>query len=182
MKTWPLAWMKGIIFCAMGVGLLWVLLAPAFRHRGKASDPSCSSNLKLQSLGLRMYAQDYDEHFPLADDWRDVVYPYVNNEYIFHCPAVEDRKVSTYAFNRSLATVNRERILKQEVTPMVFDATADLGETGGAELLPSPPRHQGETNVIGFVDGHVKAEGKAQISKLVWGPKFASAEAKKKTR
>jgi len=49
------------------ISILAAILFPVFaRARENARRASCLSNLKQIGLGMMMYAQDYDEHYPLA--------------------------------------------------------------------------------------------------------------------
>ena len=49
------------------IAILAAILFPVFaRAREKARQASCQSNLKQLTLGVLMYAQDYDEKFPIA--------------------------------------------------------------------------------------------------------------------
>lgn len=90
--------------------ILAAILFPVFaRAREYARSISCISNLKQISLGMLMYEQDYDEAYPsiianstmgdgCAPDlgwfnanggWAVLVYPYIKNGQIFHCPSSE---------------------------------------------------------------------------------------------
>ena len=86
------------------IAILAAILFPVFaRAREKARQSSCLSNEKQMALGILMYAQDYDEMFPLARRWNTVyeepvvtpanlvwfqaIRPYVKNEQIFLCPS-----------------------------------------------------------------------------------------------
>jgi prepilin-type N-terminal cleavage/methylation domain-containing protein/prepilin-type processing-associated H-X9-DG protein len=86
------------------ISVLAAILFPVFaRARENARRASCQSNLKQISLGIMMYAQDYDETYPLggtaevidgAGDkvrWRLLVQPYVKSTQIFQCPSMEVR-------------------------------------------------------------------------------------------
>ncbi|MEN6305947.1 MAG: DUF1559 domain-containing protein [Armatimonadia bacterium] len=100
------------------IAILAAILFPVFaKAREKARQTSCMSNLKQLSLGMLMYAQDYDETFfpvwvrwlggtygvnavvPGAPDfnwhatygyqesWTNEIYPYVKNVQIYRCPS-----------------------------------------------------------------------------------------------
>ncbi len=82
------------------IAILAAILFPVFaKAREKARAASCLSNVKQISLGLMMYAQDYDERLPgtyqkngQAGDWplhkwAASVAPYVKNAQIFECPS-----------------------------------------------------------------------------------------------
>jgi len=85
------------------IAILAAILFPVFaRAREKARQTSCLSNLKQISLGVLMYAQDYDDTLPNSamytepsvvlpegglDYWFQQIYPYVNNAQVFACPS-----------------------------------------------------------------------------------------------
>jgi len=90
------------------IAILAAILFPVFAQaRAKARAITCVSNLKQLSLGLLMYAQDYDETFPqwhwdaayVAGNswdgtppndgttlWWNAIYPYVKSVGVFQCP------------------------------------------------------------------------------------------------
>ena len=50
------------------IAILAAILFPVFaRAREKARQSSCLSNVKQLTLGILMYADDYDEKFPVQD-------------------------------------------------------------------------------------------------------------------
>jgi prepilin-type N-terminal cleavage/methylation domain-containing protein/prepilin-type processing-associated H-X9-DG protein len=98
------------------IAILAAILFPVFAQaRDKARSASCQSNLKQFSLSVLMYAQDYDETFPIWERleqakplrvtrWDQVILPYVKNIEIYHCPTQKRwaGAVSTYGYNRQL--------------------------------------------------------------------------------
>lgn len=63
------------------------------------------SNAKQLGLGLMMYAQDYDETYPPADDPMEVLLPYIKNRTLFNNPASGEYGF-VYLFNsRGLASI-----------------------------------------------------------------------------
>ena len=81
------------------IAILAAILFPVFAQaRDKARQSSCISNVKQITLGLIMYAQDYDEYFPLNANeyaaeqyiydytWVKNTQPYVKNLQVFVCP------------------------------------------------------------------------------------------------
>ena len=81
------------------IAILAAILFPVFaRAREKARQSSCLSNVKQITLGILMYAQDYDEELPFlyskppshGIQW--LVQPYVKNYQVFNCPS-SDRKL-----------------------------------------------------------------------------------------
>jgi len=75
------------------IAILAAILFPVFaKARAKARQTACLSNIKQISLALMMYAQDYDEAYPVVNeatgyDWWPTLQPYVKNAQMFRCPA-----------------------------------------------------------------------------------------------
>jgi len=90
------------------ISLLSAILFPVFaRARDNARRAGCMSNMKQIALGVMMYTQDHDEHYPTAPDnsgvsnysnpalapgtsWIKDVYPYVKSWQIFRCSSGVD--------------------------------------------------------------------------------------------
>src|SRR5579862_5072328 len=88
------------------IAILAAILFPVFAQaREKARIATCTSNLKQFSLGILMYAQDYDETMPIAFSAPYLIgpltsqlsgfpergihaeiSPYIKNHGVFHCP------------------------------------------------------------------------------------------------
>ena len=76
------------------IAILAAILFPVFAQaREKARQASCLSNLKQLGLASLMYAQDYDETFPVGlhtgwwdATWYRLVTPYVKSLDVFRCP------------------------------------------------------------------------------------------------
>ena len=79
------------------IAILAAILFPVFAQaRAKARQVSCASNIRQMGTAVTMYAQDFDEHFPLAAtllpdfsfvNWHDLIDPYVKNKQIWDCPS-----------------------------------------------------------------------------------------------
>jgi prepilin-type N-terminal cleavage/methylation domain-containing protein/prepilin-type processing-associated H-X9-DG protein len=81
------------------IAILAAILFPVFaRAREKARTASCLNNVKQLTLGIMMYAQDYDETYPAANnyapvaatEWINPIMPYVKNEQVLKCPSARD--------------------------------------------------------------------------------------------
>jgi prepilin-type N-terminal cleavage/methylation domain-containing protein/prepilin-type processing-associated H-X9-DG protein len=88
------------------ISILASILFPVFaRARENARRASCQSNLKQIAIGMKMYAQDYDERIspyqiegssgqyagnnPSATNpagWADALQPYLKSTQVLHCP------------------------------------------------------------------------------------------------
>ncbi len=94
------------------IAILAAILFPVFaKAREKARQSSCTSNLKQLSLGILMYAQDYDERYPKNYSydggsgvdlrwWEDRVQPYIMNWQVTICPS---RTPTAYTYARPAA-------------------------------------------------------------------------------
>ena len=107
------------------IAILAAILFPVFaRAREKARQSSCLSNMKQIGLGILMYAQDYDERFPLQyhhagaesrwtliepggrSIWFVYVEPYLKNRQILSCPSAEGETYSIQDDGGSSSTNN----------------------------------------------------------------------------
>lgn len=81
------------------------ILFPVFSQaREKARQASCLSNAKQLTLGVLMYAQDYDETLtPTQDDsftlWPTLLYPYIKNAQVSICPSDAGGVVNSYGLD-----------------------------------------------------------------------------------
>src|SRR5215467_4880842 len=82
------------------IAILAAILFPVFAQaREKARTASSGSNVKQLGLAIRMYVQDYDEHFPFGGwrpnndgtwDWQNSTAPYIKNKGLYYCPSSSD--------------------------------------------------------------------------------------------
>jgi prepilin-type N-terminal cleavage/methylation domain-containing protein len=89
------------------IAILAAILFPVFaRAREKARQTSCLANVKQLTLGILMYAQDYDEKIictigwpsNIWTPWHELIQPYVKNIQIRRCPS-NDSVDPGYGFN-----------------------------------------------------------------------------------
>jgi prepilin-type N-terminal cleavage/methylation domain-containing protein/prepilin-type processing-associated H-X9-DG protein len=84
------------------IAILAAILFPVFaKAREKARQTSCLSNVKQMALAIMMYCQDYDERYPMTNEWNypaaytygypynwvALIIPYVKNTQLFVCPS-----------------------------------------------------------------------------------------------
>ena len=149
--------------------LVLVMLVPVLlRAREGARQASCGANLKQTCLALTLYAADYDETFPTATRWNQLLRPYIKNPRDFICPSVRG-SVPDYAMNKSLGSVSRKGVKSLEKTVGIYESVPGINQTGGLELLPVPGRHVGG-NEMGFADGHTKWYKDGNYSSIRWKP------------
>ncbi len=143
------------------VPILAGILFPVFAQaRESARSVSCLSNIKQQSLGMLMYAQDYDEKLPAATAWMDMTEPYVKSEMTLHCPTVTKPGSETYgyAYNSKLSRLALEKVAAPQTMSLIYDSTnLSRHASDAVSSLPSPPRHRRHSNNMSYVDGHARA-------------------------
>jgi len=115
----------------------------------------CFSNVKQLTLGMVMYAQDYDELLPARGvRWMDALTPYIKSGDLFHCPS-DQKHFYSYAMNSRLCGVKLESPAA-EYAILLFES--DRGVRSASDPLTSlcdPPRHA-RGWVFGFLDGRAK--------------------------
>lgn len=140
------------------IAILAAILFPVFaRAREKARQTSCLSNVKQISLGIIMYAQDFDEtmvrdavavyDFTAPDGtpihivpsaamlWMYLTYPYVKNAQIYNCPSYRERWSTSsydascgYGKNTYLSNVEVASIDQPAMTVLVMDCNYYLAD------------------------------------------------------
>lgn len=118
------------------IAILAAILFPVFaRARENARRTACQSNLKQIGLGMLMYAQDYDEFFPIGANanrtdrmglgWAGQILPYVKSTQLFRCPDELGRPGAapgagaayySYAYNQSLLLKNANTIEVKKIS------------------------------------------------------------------
>jgi len=129
------------------IAILAAILFPVFaRAREKARQTACLSNVKQMALGMLMYVQDYDEHFPSYAQgsssvspwvfWPHQLQPYIKNWQIYQCSSNGIRETNslyhgtTYPVRPTYGVTNElwkdSRLLAEIKSPaekfMMFDS------------------------------------------------------------
>ena len=147
------------------------ILCPIYQTaRPKSRQASCMSNQKQIFLGLLMYAEDYNETFPVGtrsnrlsvaivkdtpyqarfhvgQGWAGQVNPYIKNVQVYQCPEDEREAIDglypvSFAYNRNIAL----KPLKAEMIQP--EATILLAETSGnfVNMTDANEHNAGHTN------------------------------------
>ncbi len=148
--------------CLCGVLILGAILFPVFAQaREKARATGCLANLNQLSTAMQMYLVDYDNRFPAAAAWGDLLTPYAKDWRMFRCPSVPEGKFG-YAMNSDLSRKALEKIAQPEQVPMLYDSTKlEWNAHDAFASLPDPPRHRNYGNTVAYADGHAKRVGGA---------------------
>jgi prepilin-type processing-associated H-X9-DG protein len=102
----------GLIMVILGalVTAGWLLLThvPIVGMGSHTDDPQaiCLENEQRLAMALSMYAADWDNRLPFAQNWSEVLYPYTPNNKILKCPADNSAAKCSYAMNAALSGRN----------------------------------------------------------------------------
>ena len=168
------------------IAILASILFPVFaRARAKARQAACMSNLRQLGLGLKMYADDYDETMPLwsldggAPDgsgrlglatpftWDTQINPYLKNTQILICKdnpygaTFRSYALPRYVSGQALGALTSETAVvflyeKGDYVPGTWeDATGENFIHSSAPTMTPKFFHNDGKNFL-FADGHVK--------------------------
>jgi len=127
----------------------------------------CAANLQVLGKWMILYAGDYDEQYPQAGKWCDLLTEYlkptIDNRLIekcFICPANKKGRCG-YAMNPNLSPRS------QPGQVLLFETEGGWNQTGGPEIL-TVENHRGKGCNVLFNDSHVEFVRAEEISELKW--------------
>ncbi|OHB52066.1 MAG: hypothetical protein A2Y10_11065 [Planctomycetes bacterium GWF2_41_51] len=159
----------GIILIPILAIMLAILMPAMGKSRQLAQRIMCSTNLSGLGKAMLVYTNDYNDTFPTAEKWCDLLIEYsdVTPQQLL-CPGdVKSDVQSSYAFNVNLSGMNISDVPPDTV--LIFEAPAGSNPVGGPEIL-NTQRHQGEGCNIIFADCHVKFVRTEDLQTLRWKP------------
>ncbi|BCM93293.1 hypothetical protein IAD21_05184 [Abditibacteriota bacterium] len=134
-----------------------------FKYTGEASSSlsqnanflrsQCQTQMKQQMLGIMQYTQDYDERYPPARQWIDVLQPYVRSEQIFKCPSLS-KGGNGYAYNQNFSRIPMASLVSPATTINIYE-TSNPRRNWFGPGTGRAYRHLDGWN-LAFADGHVK--------------------------
>jgi hypothetical protein len=155
-----------IVIACWGFALLLTAFMGPLKVLGQSK--GCQSNLHSMTRAFQMYADDYEDHYPLAASWMDSTKPYVDNKDRYQCPSVSQEMDGRfgYAINAELAAKERRKIADLNKAALVFDSSIlSRNASGSVQTLPKPGRHRSRPtkgqairpgNNVGYADGGVR--------------------------
>ncbi len=180
------------------IAILASILFPVFSSaRAKGRQAACISNVKQLVLAIHMYAQDYDEMFPVSTvaggpgeysqtewQWYDAIYDYTRNHQIEICPEVKT-VIPGYGMNSLMSGQSLGVMFDSAKKVLIIDFADDTslgqphgqsqvnGQQGVADPLLDNKyahRHNGGY-VVGYGDGHAKHSKPDQLQPTIyWDP------------
>ena len=173
---WPRKIKKRIaLICALLV--VWYWYDAAQRMREHYIGNVCAANLRSIYSGLALYAQDYDQHLPIASVWMDRTKDYLHGDArtanVFHCLEVRQGPQSYgYGFNGQLSSAPIPQ--HPSATVLIFDSqNTQWNATSSPVALAFPLRHERKwpnpSDKVMCIDGHVTGVTKQDASPLPGG-------------
>jgi prepilin-type N-terminal cleavage/methylation domain-containing protein/prepilin-type processing-associated H-X9-DG protein len=189
------------------IAILASFLMPVFsKARESARQATCVSNIKQNMLAILMYAEDYDDTFPLARMdapsvgalpapqggwytgwpntifWMQAIYPYTQNVGISSCPDAQWGKSQPWTGNygANISTSNNSSPMLS-VFGMAYWKGGSVG-SGAHIVQPSASSNQiaESSSVYAIMDAGDYCVSYYECTNAYggWGPKFTSTEAK----
>jgi prepilin-type N-terminal cleavage/methylation domain-containing protein/prepilin-type processing-associated H-X9-DG protein len=133
------------------IAILAAILFPVFaRAREKARQTACLSGIKQLSLGVLMYAQDYDGRLLPSRDktnkliWPAYLQPYVKNTQVFICPSVADESMYGETWNsRGRLSIGLNRDMEDRTTNIAYSLAEYAYPAETIQLADSVPNDVG---------------------------------------
>ncbi len=161
-----LSWFRVLIGVFVVLVVLFVIFAPGPIPRERAYRIVCRNNLKVLGISMQFYASEYDNKYPAADKWCDVLLQRGGaRENLFVCRGAFEKgnqKRCHYAINP-----NAEPNSPGDMV-LLFETKGGWNQFGGPEILATE-NHKGEGCCVLFNDGQVEFVNTERIGELKWG-------------
>ncbi len=159
----------GIAVCLYTSSFVFLLLPRLHKVENTWRSNVCRyTNVKHLTRAIQMYRENWNDTFPPAGNWCDLVLPYVESEEIFVCPAAPGLRCG-YAYNSALSRLRYDASTFSPSAIVIFESDAGWNAAGGPELLPAEPRHFGGDS-YGFAGGDSFWTTRSRASDLQWQP------------
>jgi len=147
-----------VIVFLLIIAILWPGLIRLREYRRRIR---CAENLTVLGKAMLIYACYYDDKYPTADKWCDLLVKYAEvTEKEFVCPSAgEDR--CHYAMNPNAILTSPPDMV------VLFETKGGWNHFGGSEILTFE-NHKGKGCNVLFNDLHVRFVKKEQLSELKW--------------
>lgn len=156
------------------VGVLVVLVVLFYLFGSFATSPRreyayriiCHVNLNTLGVAMQFYASEYDNKYPIADKWCDVLLQRGGaREELFVCKGAfkkGNKEPCHYAINPNCEPNSPPDMV------LLFETKGGWNQFGGPEILATE-NHKGEGCCVLFNDGQVEFVKPELIAELKWG-------------
>jgi len=147
-----------VIIFVLIIAILWPVFIRLREYRCRIR---CGENLAVLGKTMLIYACDYDDKYPTADKWCDLLVKYTEvTEVWFVCPSAGKGRCH-YAINPNASAVTNPDMV------VLFETKGGWNQFGGAGLV-SFENHEGKGCNMLFNDLHVKFVKPNQLVELKW--------------
>jgi prepilin-type processing-associated H-X9-DG protein len=147
-----------VIIFVLIIAILWPVFIRLREYRRRIR---CGENLAVLGKTMLIYACDYDDKYPTADKWCDLLVKYTEvTEVWFVCPSAGKGRCH-YAINPNASAVTNPDMV------VLFETKGCWNQFGGAGLV-SFENHEGKGCNMLFNDLHVKFVKPNQLVELKW--------------
>ena len=158
-------WFWLVLGCGLALIAVMTFLPIATRPREASAKTSSLSNMKQLGTSLMIYAVDYDDHMPRANDWSTSSYYYRKNNTILDDPTRGRGLKFGYAFFEPLGGVDIAPILNPADIPLVIQSEVIAFDAyGNLSILPTRPRLDGTKDIYAHLDTSAKIRPRAWAS------------------
>lgn len=145
--------------------IIQILIPPRHPRREYAYRIICGVNLRDLGLAMQTYASDYNNKYPTADKWCDLLLQYaLITEEKFVCREAfkkGNQKPCHYAINPNCEPNSPNDVV------LLFETKGGWNQFGGPEILTTE-NHKGKGCNVLFNDGHVEFIKTEQLVELKW--------------
>lgn len=147
--------------------LLGILMPALSKTKMIAQRVVCSTNMQGLSTAMIVYMNDYDEQYPTAERWCDLLIEEADvSPKTLQCP-LDSEGTFSYAINENLYKVELRNTNPQMVA--IFEANLGRNGVGGSDDLVLRHDEFGRLGCnIAFVDGHVEFVTEDGLDGLQW--------------
>jgi len=146
--------------------MLGILMPALARVRQLSHRMVCGTNMSGLGKAMLIYANDYDDKFPITSEWCDLLIDYAEVTPQSFCCKGASEGPCNYAMN-----INIQKLGTRAPPDMVllFETHPGWNQSGGPEILTTD-NHQGDGCNVLFVDTHVEFVQTRDLEHLRWKP------------